>query len=518
MMHGFIFILGVCLCLPSAHVCMPSDSTCTEGQQCSQCGSDDKCLSECFVGYYGSQCNHRCSHGCLNNTCSLNTQSGVSECSHGCQLGLFGRSCKVPCITSSPGCKRCASGCVGSYCVQNDSCWGNCVDSYFGSQCKSCSKQCELCNYTTGECQRCTSGYTGGKCEHVCHNCSGHCTTAQCTTCLTGYYGQLCGDTCSINCDVYSNSTSSSPVQCDKTSGECKYGCKRGWYGEKCNETCSRGCYHRECDQKGECEHGCALGYYGPGCIQCHPGCHGTCDTHSGHCADGCKKGYYGLNCSLHCGSCVTSVCEQQTGLCVVGCNSTYDNDCDKLCKRNCSTSDICQTPKWCSDAITSSTTESELDTKVSVEPNYILDVGITLAVLLLIVIVLLLLLLLRKATQFCPRPTFVSRRRLSNGNDPEHAVVVEEMRHMDTRYEPLHRYWEINYSDMHRNMAASSDDSQSPVHPCEGTHNASDVNERATSDVEPDIGGPRNDSEKDSRGDVFYERYLSPCMPEPLS
>lgn len=60
----------------------------------------------------------------------------------------------------------------------------------------------------------------------------------------------------------------------------------------------------------------------------------------------------------------MTSVCEQQTGLCVDGCNSTYDNDCDKLCKENCSTSDICQASKWCSDAITSSTTESELDTK----------------------------------------------------------------------------------------------------------------------------------------------------------
>ncbi|XP_071119816.1 uncharacterized protein [Haliotis cracherodii] len=206
------------------------------------------------------------------------------------------------------------------------------------------------------------------------------------------------------------------------------------------------------------------------------------------------------------------SVCEQQTGLCEVGCNSTYDNDCDKLCKENCSTSDICQTSKWCSDGITSSTRESDLDRKVSVEHNYILDVGIILAVLLLIVIILLLLLLLRKAPQICPR------RRLANGNDPEHALVVEEMRHMDTRYEPLHRYWEINYSDMHRNMAASSDDSQSPVHLCEGTHNASDENEKDTSDVEPDIDGPRNDGENVSRAVDIYERYLSPCMPESLS
>lgn len=117
-----------------------------------------------------------------------------------------------------------------------------------------------------------------------------------------------------------------------------------------------------------------------------------------------------------------------------------------------------------------------------------------------------------------CLRPTFVSRRRLSNGNDPDRAVVVEEMRHMDTRYEPLHRYWEINYSDMHRNTAASTDDSQSPVHLNEGSHNASDENERATSDVEPDIGGPRNDNEIESRAVDIYERHLSPCMPEPLS
>lgn len=47
--------------------------------------------------------------------------------------------------------------------------------------------------------------------------------------CPQGFYGKNCSTECSLNCHVFSD--------CDRSTGQCKRGCKQGWTGNTCDQS-----------------------------------------------------------------------------------------------------------------------------------------------------------------------------------------------------------------------------------------------------------------------------------------
>lgn len=47
--------------------------------------------------------------------------------------------------------------------------------------------------------------------------------------CPLGFYGKNCSTECSLNCHVLSD--------CDRSTGQCKSGCKQGWTGNTCDQS-----------------------------------------------------------------------------------------------------------------------------------------------------------------------------------------------------------------------------------------------------------------------------------------
>ncbi|XP_046546535.1 cell death abnormality protein 1-like isoform X2 [Haliotis rubra] len=111
---------------------------CRHHQHCSDCdNTTGYCTTDCDRGYYDQKCRSACSKNCRNNTC-ITSNSGSENCTDGCVLGYQGRGCNIPCDSPGGNCTACPGGCDGGYCQLGSSCVSGCVDSYYGTDCKTC--------------------------------------------------------------------------------------------------------------------------------------------------------------------------------------------------------------------------------------------------------------------------------------------------------------------------------------------------------------------------------------------
>ncbi|XP_071115921.1 scavenger receptor class F member 1-like [Haliotis cracherodii] len=338
-----------CLIIPAAD--------CRDSQHCTDCDqSTGNCNTECSAGYFGLKCNSVCNKNCKLGKCHL-TVTGNDDCTHGCVPGYQGSSCNIPCDSPGGTCTACPGGCDGGYCQLGSSCVSGCVDSYYGTGCKNCSSRCKSCNRITGTCDECHPPNFGPDCEYSCANCFGSCRYGCLQGCVKGFYGYLCDSKCSANCRPPPSTTTiedgdTQRPECHQKDGVCSHGCADGWFGPQCFYSCNANCKNGRCGSVGDCVDGCQDGWYGPQCSSpCSSKCmNGKCNA-TGVCVDGCVAGYTGRDCRLctagfhghscnyTCDVCLDGLCDQMSGTCVIGCNTT-GLDCDPACSNNCTVAD----------------------------------------------------------------------------------------------------------------------------------------------------------------------------------
>ncbi|XP_071115906.1 multiple epidermal growth factor-like domains protein 6 [Haliotis cracherodii] len=317
------------LCLASLIISAQGDK-CKYNQHCSDCDrSTGHCLRDCDPGYFDQTCSSVCSRNCRNHSCQLSS-SGSGACTEGCVPGYQGPGCNVGCDSPGGTCVACPGGCDGGYCQLASPCVSGCVDSYFGTDCKTCSSRCKSCNRMTGLCKECHPEYFGPNCAYSCDHCLGSCEHGCALGCLPGLYGTFCEKKCSEKCGLNTASSTDNLLLsskadlrvCQRTSGNCLYGCREGWFGQQCSSRCSPNCGHN------------------------------TCQSDSGKCTDGCTRGFYGGHCQHTCEVCRGGVCDQKTGTCTMGCHLTGQT-CDFTCTFNCSVAE-CLRVEHCNQEDTS--------------------------------------------------------------------------------------------------------------------------------------------------------------------
>ncbi|XP_071115904.1 multiple epidermal growth factor-like domains protein 10 [Haliotis cracherodii] len=318
---------------------------CKDNQHCSDCDrSTGRCLTDCNTGYFDDMCSSLCSKNCKKRSCQL-SGSGIGVCTEGCVPGYQGASCIIPCDSPGGNCTACPGGCDGGYCQLGSSCVSGCVDSYYGTDCKTCSSRCKSCNMMTGLCKECRPEYFGPNCVHSCDHCLRSCAHGCTEGCLPGLYGTFCDKKCSEKCGPNTASSTDNNLLsskadlrvCLRASGDCIHGCQEGWFGPQCSSPCSLNCVNRRCKSTGDCVDGCVPGHFGRDCKPCPVNClHNMCHTDSGKCTDGCTRGFYGGLCQHTCEVCLDGVCDQKTGSCTKGCHLT-GRKCDSTCTFNCS-------------------------------------------------------------------------------------------------------------------------------------------------------------------------------------
>ncbi|XP_071115914.1 scavenger receptor class F member 1-like [Haliotis cracherodii] len=303
---------------------------CKDNQHCSDCDRNTgRCLTDCDTGYFDQMCTSVCSKNCKNRSCQL-SGSGSSTCTEGCVPGYQGPGCSIRCGSPGGTCTACPGGCDGGYCQLGSSCVSGCVDSFYGSDCKTCSSRCKSCNMMTGLCEECHHEYFGPNCAYSCDHCLGSCEHGCAEGCIPGYYGTFCGERCSEKCGPDPNISTDKPPQalnagfrhCHRDSGDCFHGCEEGWFGQQCSFPCSPNCRHN------------------------------TCHSDNGKCTDGCTRGFYGGLCQQTCEVCLDGVCDQSSGTCTIGCHLTGQT-CDSTCTSNCSIAE-CRRLEYCNKEDTS--------------------------------------------------------------------------------------------------------------------------------------------------------------------
>ncbi|XP_070174902.1 uncharacterized protein [Littorina saxatilis] len=163
-------------------------------------------VSRCEAGRWGSQCNHHCSNTCGggpgNNFCF----QGTGDCYDGCMEGWWGNKCQ----------HRCNKDCKQHACQQDNGSCAGCREGYHGDTCiESCSNvtdQCQQCtqggscttcggNFQLPACTKCSDGFYLKKPDAVhCTECPWRCdddkpcnkTTGDCNKCPSGWEGQKC--------------------------------------------------------------------------------------------------------------------------------------------------------------------------------------------------------------------------------------------------------------------------------------------------------------------------------------
>ncbi|CAL1534186.1 unnamed protein product [Lymnaea stagnalis] len=139
------------------------------------------CDEECESVNWGINCTQSCSTKCYNQSC--NSQTGVCDkgcngysdspvCTTQCLPGKWGVNCINECSSClNKSCDRfhgkCTLACEVGYTKFPD-CSPGCSDGYYSSNCSlPCSQTCKdrKCNYITGHCLQCLTGYQGYMCD-----------------------------------------------------------------------------------------------------------------------------------------------------------------------------------------------------------------------------------------------------------------------------------------------------------------------------------------------------------------
>ncbi|XP_052775849.1 multiple epidermal growth factor-like domains protein 11 isoform X2 [Mya arenaria] len=343
------------------------DKQCTI-MNCLNCSSSTKC-KVCQSGFYPAQ-NRAVCNSCDDRHCIGTCSQSTGDCPEGCEAGWYGKDffcnleCKVNncaqcalgfmntelCVRCNPGyyvndggCTICPENCKDNLCYElKSTCKNGCKAGYYGDNCQwECNSGCDNgeCDPDTGNCV-CKYGWFSDRCDRLCPNycssdtCASYNVTAGCASCEPGRYGRVCELKCSSNCSP-KGYISNNYIYCNKVNGSCDGPCQNGFYGHNCSTTC-------------------------PG------GCGGSCDQDTGMCISGCEIHNYGKLCHLCPKNCVRSqlaykrTCDMDTGECFLGCAAGFygplcsitcdankhckDNKCDDSgkCELECEQSGIC--------------------------------------------------------------------------------------------------------------------------------------------------------------------------------
>ncbi|WAR18013.1 TEN1-like protein [Mya arenaria] len=93
------------------------------------------CRQECIAGYYGDQCNAKCSNGCVDEVCMRN-----GTCLE-CIAGFHGPRCNL----------KCSQGCTNRICIRDGSCT-KCISDFYGENCNISCKQGAFLRNNTYSC------------------------------------------------------------------------------------------------------------------------------------------------------------------------------------------------------------------------------------------------------------------------------------------------------------------------------------------------------------------------------
>uniref|UniRef100_A0A8W8MGE6 EGF-like domain-containing protein n=1 Tax=Magallana gigas TaxID=29159 RepID=A0A8W8MGE6_MAGGI len=201
-------------------------------QRCSEnCDSSNICdqstgfCHSCKAGMYGPKCSEYCNSHCRNSTCSSNR-----PCAFGCEDGWFGSQCNYKCSVAILNCKQCDSKVT----QDNVPVCRQCADRWYlsGTNCLNCPENCSFC-LSDVECMECKNNlYYGKTCDLTCNTAcinktcdiTGYCKEG----CEDGKYGGKCDQDCVEHCIIWHNSTNSLE-------------CEAGYFGESC-QMCLKKC------------------------------------------------------------------------------------------------------------------------------------------------------------------------------------------------------------------------------------------------------------------------------------
>ncbi|XP_071085972.1 scavenger receptor class F member 1-like [Haliotis cracherodii] len=391
---------------------------CFDNQQCSECEEQTgRCNTNCYRGYFGPKCMDVCSRMCRYHTCEVHLDRGIGRCTDGCIPGFQGPNCQRPCYINHGNCTRCPGGCDGEYCQMGGTCFSGCSDSHYGTGCRTCSSRCKSCNRITGTCEECQPPYSGLDCRSSCEHCVGGCESGCQQGCRQGFYGDNCTEACSDTCRAGPSLSSdercpegdSCTPECHSQTGECVHGCVDGWYGPKCSRRCISNCKHQMCNHAGVCVERCGK------CLN---------KTCNGSCMNGCS---IRDNCNTTCDLCPGGVCDENSGVCVQGCNMT-GSGCGDNCTTNCQTPD-CPSGSCHADDATAGASNTVTVTSV--------------------VVVVFIILAACTASYICYRKGMCLRR---NGSDDKMLDAKLEQADVPINdYLELHHYEDIREEDIMR-------------------------------------------------------------------
>ncbi|GFN79556.1 receptor-type tyrosine-protein phosphatase s, partial [Plakobranchus ocellatus] len=126
-----------CNCADQTEACFVSTGGCPSGCAAGYIGED--CYTQCSSGTYGKDCDRNCSDHCAGDDKLCNHVNGT--CDQGCDTGYQMPLCEDKCPVTKYG-QDCAQSCNAT-CLNRE------------------------CHHVTGECNNCSTGYTGVFCEKV---------------------------------------------------------------------------------------------------------------------------------------------------------------------------------------------------------------------------------------------------------------------------------------------------------------------------------------------------------------